>query len=129
MLIYVNITFHRKLIPLSYTFVVNSNNMPKAKISAFLITFNEEKNLIRTLEKLTWCDEIIIVDSFSTDGTVEIAKQFGAHIIQQKFEGFGKQKQTALDACQYEWKLSVDADEILDDRLIGSIKQVLLNDR
>ncbi|MGJ1324198.1 glycosyltransferase family 2 protein [Sphingobacterium faecium] len=102
--------------------------MFKAKISAFIITYNEEKNLAKTLEKLTWCDEIIIVDSFSTDRTVAIAEQFGAKVICQEFEGFGKQKQTALEACQYEWKLSIDADEILNDQLIASIQKVLVND-
>lgn len=103
--------------------------MPKAKISVFIITFNEEKNLTQTLEKLTWCDEIIVVDSFSTDRTVAIAEQFGAKVIQRKFEGFGSQKQAALDACQYGWKLSVDADEVLDDQLIASIQYVLENDQ
>lgn len=127
MLINVNITFHWNFIFLYRTVAHNSNNMPKNKISAFIITYNEEKNLPKTLEKLTWCDEIIIVDSFSTDRTVAIANEFGAKVITKKFEGFGKQKQTALEACQYQWKLSLDADEVLDDQLITSIKQVLLN--
>lgn len=103
--------------------------MPKAKISVFLITFNEEKNIGKTLDKLTWCDEIIVVDSFSTDRTVEIAEQFGAKVIQMNFEGFGRQKQAALDACQYPWRLSIDADEVLDDKLISSIQQVLESDQ
>lgn len=107
----------------------NSKNMPKAKISAFIITYNEERNLSKTLEKLTWCDEIIVVDSFSTDRTVAIAEQFGAKVIQRKFEGFGVQKQVALDACQYQWKLSIDADEVLDDQLIASIQRVLEDDQ
>lgn len=102
--------------------------MLKAKISAFIITFNEENNLAKTLERLKWCDEIIIVDSFSIDRTVEIARQFGCKVLQQNFEGFGKQKQVALEACQYHWKLSLDADEVLDDQLIASIKQVLIGD-
>ncbi|UIR56306.1 glycosyltransferase family 2 protein [Sphingobacterium sp. SRCM116780] len=102
--------------------------MPKAKISAFIITFNEENKLAQTLKKLTWCDEIVVLDSYSTDRTVEIAKEFGAKVIFQKFEGFGKQKQSALEACQYTWKLSVDADEVLDDLLISNIQKVLCSE-
>lgn len=97
----------------------------RTKISVFIITFNEEKNLSKTLDQLKWCDEIVIVDSFSTDLTVKIAEAYGAKILYRKFDGFGRQKQFALASCQHEWRLSVDADEILDEELINNIQKML----
>lgn len=96
--------------------------MRKHKISAAIITFNEEDNIARTLKKLTWCDEIIIVDSYSTDKTVEICKSFNAKVFFNKFEGYGEQKQFLVTKCNFDWVLSIDADEVLTDELITEIK-------
>jgi glycosyltransferase involved in cell wall biosynthesis len=92
------------------------------KISAALITFNEAKNINRTLNQLTWCDEIIIVDSFSTDKTLEICKNFNVKIIQKEFNGYGEQKQFLVSQCANKWILSIDADEVLSDELITEIQ-------
>jgi len=87
-----------------------------------IITLNEEKNITRTLEKLIWCDEIVIVDSYSDDKTVEICESFKAKIYFKKFEGYGEQKQFLTSKCSFDWILSIDADEVLTDELITEIK-------
>ncbi len=93
------------------------------KISAALITFNEEKNIERALKQLTWCDEIVVVDSYSTDKTVEICKKFGTKIYLKKINGYGEQKQFLVTKCNNDWILSIDADEVLTDFLIDEIKE------
>ena len=100
----------------------------KSKISVFIITFNEEKNIAKCLEKLYFADEIIVVDSASTDNTVAICKKFNAKVIDKDFENFGKQKQFALNQCSNDWVLSLDADEVLTDKLIDEIKNLKLDD-
>ena len=81
------------------------------KISAAIITYNEESNIKRCMDSLDFVDEIIIVDSLSSDNTCKIAKDLGAIIIDQKFLGHIDQKQLAVDNCNNEWILSLDADE------------------
>jgi len=80
-------------------------------ISVIIITKNEEKNLRRCLESIRWADEIIVVDAFSSDGTVAIAKEFSSKIFEKEWEGFAKQKAFALDQATNKWVLSLDADE------------------
>jgi len=92
------------------------------KISAALITYNEEANIERSLNKLLWCDEIVVIDSYSTDKTVEICKQYNAKVFLKKFEGFGDQKQFMVSKCTNDWILSIDADEVLSDELIKEIQ-------
>ena len=76
------------------------------KISGLIITFNEEKNMREVLECFDFCDEIIVVDSFSTDKTIEIASTFPkVKTIQNKFEDFTKQRNIALDAAKNDWVL------------------------
>jgi glycosyltransferase involved in cell wall biosynthesis len=87
------------------------------KVSAAIITFNEDIIIEKTLSKLDWCNEIVIVDSGSTDKTIEICEKYGCNIYYNKFEGFGQQKQFALNKCKNNWVLSIDADEILSDNL------------
>lgn len=94
------------------------------KISTFIITYNEGDIIERCLEKLTWCDEIVIVDSGSTDNTISICEYYGARIYHRDFDGFGDQKQFALSCCTNEWVLNLDADEILTDSLIAEIQEV-----
>ena len=97
------------------------------KISIFVITKNEDDKLARCLEKLTWADELIIVDSYSIDKTVEIAKKYTKKIYTKKFEGYGQQKQTAIDHCTNQWVLEVDADEIVTETLKLEIQALLKN--
>lgn len=91
------------------------------KLSVFIITLNEERIIEECLKKLHWVDEIVIVDSGSTDKTIEICKKYNTKIFFNKFEGFGKQKQFALNQTQNNWVLSLDADEVLTDSLISEI--------
>lgn len=81
------------------------------KITVYVMTRNEAHQIRAVLESVRWADELILVDSFSTDGTVEIAKEFGARILSEGFCGFGKLRNFALDASSNDWILSVDADE------------------
>jgi glycosyltransferase involved in cell wall biosynthesis len=95
------------------------------KVSAVLITFNEEHNLTQCLPKLTWCDEIIVVDSGSTDNTLRICKSFGCKVYHKIFEGYGEQKRFAVGKAENDWVLCLDADEILTDGLVKEIKAEL----
>ena len=92
------------------------------KISTVIITYNEEKHIARCLASIEEIsDEILIVDSHSTDRTVEIAKEMGAKIILHQFVGHIEQKNFAVQSAQYDYVLSLDADEMLSIELIRSI--------
>ena len=98
------------------------------KISAVIITYNEEVNIKRCLESLQGiADEIIVVDSFSTDKTEEICKQFDTRFISHEFEGHKEQKNWAWQQARFDYVLSLDADEALDADLKNSILQVKMN--
>lgn len=95
------------------------------KISACLITLNEEKNIHRCLQSIQGLtEEILVVDSGSGDRTVEIAKSFGARVIQQPWLGYVKQKNFAISQANHSWILSVDADEEISASLYESIQKV-----
>lgn len=92
-------------------------------ISGLVITYNEEKYIkecVKSLFKV--CEEVIVVDSFSIDGTVEIAKKEGAKVILKKFLGDGPQRQFGLEFCNNDWVLNLDADEFLDKDAESFIK-------
>jgi len=93
------------------------------KISVTLITKNEEKNISDCLNSVKWADEIIIVDSESTDRTVEIAKQFTDKVFNRKWGGYVPQKRYALSLASNEWVLSLDADE----RVTPELKDEIIN--
>ncbi len=95
------------------------------KISAVIITFNEDKNLTRCLQSIkSIADEIVVVDSGSTDRTVEIAKKNGAKILTRKFDNYANQRNFALGRASGEWILSIDADEEITSDLAEEIKLV-----
>jgi glycosyltransferase involved in cell wall biosynthesis len=95
-------------------------------VSGLIITYNEEKNIQEVLECFDFCDEIIIVDSFSTDKTLEIAgKHPYVKIIQNKFEDFTKQRNLALDAAKNDWVLFLDGDERITPELRKEIIEEL----
>ena len=87
--------------------------MATPKITAAIITFNEEKNIRRCLESVRWMDELIVVDSFSTDRTVELARQYTDKVLQRAWPGHVLQKQFALEQATGDWIISLDADEEL----------------
>lgn len=96
-----------------------------AKLSVTIITLNEEANIRRTLESVRWADEIIVLDSGSTDRTVSICRQFTAMVFHQDWLGFGKQKNAAIDRATGEWVLSIDADEPVEKELADEIKRII----
>jgi glycosyltransferase involved in cell wall biosynthesis len=96
-----------------------------ASITAYTLTFNEARQIHDVLESIKWADEIIIVDSFSTDGTVEIAREFGAKIINEKFCGFGKLRNFALAAAKHDWIFSIDSDERCTPEFTAELRETL----
>jgi glycosyltransferase involved in cell wall biosynthesis len=94
-------------------------------LSVAIITFNEEANLARTLASVQFADEIVIVDSGSTDRTLEIAQSCDAKIISSSWKGFAAQKNTAIESCTGTWILSLDADEELTPELQTEIRALL----
>ena len=98
------------------------------KLSAVIITFNEERNIQRCLESLkNVADEIVVIDSFSTDRTEEICRSFDVQFIQNPFEGHIQQKNVAIQAASNDWILSLDADEALTPELQESLIKVKEN--
>lgn len=94
------------------------------KISACIITFNEEKNIREAIESVSWADEILVVDSESSDRTRAIARDAGAKILVQKWLGFGRQKQFVVSNCIHDWIFSLDADERVSVELRDKILQL-----
>src|SRR4051812_18592894 len=98
------------------------------KLSAVIITLNEEENIGRGIESVrSIADEIVVVDSFSKDKTTAIAEGLGAKVILHKFEGHIQQKNRAKELAANDWVLSIDADETLSDELRSSILQAKQN--
>ncbi len=102
--------------------------MPRSTLSVAIITLNEEANIARTLASVQFADEIVIVDSGSTDRTAEIARSFGAKVFTEAWRGFALQKNSAIDKCVGTWVLSLDADEELTDELQAEIRSMLETD-
>lgn len=95
------------------------------KLSVVIITFNEEKNIARCLDSVQEvADEIVVVDSFSTDRTEEICRNYKVNFVKHPFEGYIEQKNLALTKATYDHVLSLDADEALSDKLARSILEV-----
>jgi glycosyltransferase involved in cell wall biosynthesis len=94
-------------------------------LSVAIVTHNEEANLARTLASVTWADQIVVVDSHSTDRTVEIARSFNTTVIERAWPGFAEQKNFALAQCTGDWLLSLDADEELTSELQQEIQSLL----
>jgi len=94
------------------------------KISATIITFNEESNIKAACESVAWADEVVVVDSNSTDRTRELAEACGARVITNAWPGFGAQKQFAVDQATHEWIFSLDADERVSNELRNSIQSL-----
>jgi glycosyltransferase involved in cell wall biosynthesis len=94
-------------------------------VSAVLITRNAAATLDACLESLSFADEIVVVDSGSSDATVEIAGRRGARVVQKEWLGFGRQKQFAVEQARHDWVLCLDADERVSPELAASIAQAL----
>lgn len=95
-------------------------------LSAVIITLNAASQLEECLRSVAFCDEIVVVDSGSTDGTVELAERYGARVIQSEWRGFGPQKQFAVEQAKHDWVLCVDADERVSGALRANIEAALI---
>lgn len=98
------------------------------RVSAIVITLNEAARLEAALESVRWCDEIVVVDSGSTDGTVEIARRFTDRVISREWPGYAAQKEWASSQAANDWILSVDADERVNAELAAEIRAVLADE-
>lgn len=97
------------------------------KISATIIACNEERNIARAIESLRCCDEILVLDSGSTDRTIEIAENLGAQVVESPWPGYAKQKNLAAAQAANDWILSLDADEALSEALEGELLHLRKN--
>lgn len=95
------------------------------KLTALVPTYNEEANLAECLQSVNWADEIFVVDSFSTDRSVEIAQQFGARVEQREYESHASQRNWAIAQASHEWILLLDADERVTPELKEEIQHLL----
>jgi len=94
------------------------------KISAAIITLNEQRNIARAIESLRCCDEVVVVDSGSNDRTCEVAENLGARVVDAPWRGYAGQKNYATEQCSHDWVLSLDADEALSEALEAEIWQL-----
>ena len=97
------------------------------KISATIITYNEQANIARAIESLRCCDEVVVVDSGSSDRTVEIATNLGARVLEMQWRGYAGQKNFASESAANNWILSIDADEALSEGLDAEIMRIKKN--
>ena len=103
----------------------NKNDNQLLGITAIVTTFNEEHNIERCLKSLQWADEILIIDSFSTDNTTAICKQMGATVLQRKYKYAADQKNWAIPQAKNSWIMLLDADEVASDDLQEEVKTLL----
>lgn len=101
--------------------------MKKYKLSLAIITLNEENNIRRCIESASWADEIVVLDSGSTDATREVAASLGAKVFNEPWRGFTGQKNRLSELCSGDWILNLDADEALGEGLREEIESFLEN--
>lgn len=103
--------------------------MEKIKVSVVIIAKNEEKRIGRCLESIRWAHDIIVIDGFSTDKTIEIAKSFGARVIQHAFTGaFADDRNVGMENAKYDWVLQLDADDVVTENFAVRLKEALSKD-
>ncbi|NQU88008.1 MAG: glycosyltransferase family 2 protein, partial [Mariniphaga sp.] len=94
-------------------------------LTAIIPTLNEEQNIKEAIDSVSFADEVLVIDSFSTDGTVEIAKELKAKVIEYKFDNFSAQKNRAIEKASGKWILLLDADERISKELREEIITLL----
>jgi glycosyltransferase involved in cell wall biosynthesis len=97
------------------------------KISVYIITFNEVEKIRDCINSVLWADEIVVADSNSTDGTIEIALELGARVIQIPFNGYGNLRNQAMNQCNGEWIMSLDSDERCTPKVRDEIIEIINN--
>jgi glycosyltransferase involved in cell wall biosynthesis len=99
-----------------------------AKISAFILAYNSESQIGKALKSLQWVDEIVVIDSHSTDRTVAIAGEYGAKVVQEDFRGFGRLRNAGIEHTTHEWIFSLDTDECCTPEARDEI-QIIINSK
>ena len=97
------------------------------KFSILLPTYNCEKTIEQTLVSIKWADEILVVDSFSNDSTLDIVKEYGVNVIQHEYINSARQKNWALQYCTHDWVFQIDSDEILEEMAEAIIRDAINN--
>ena len=95
------------------------------KVSAVVIAYNDEPNMRACLESLKWADELVVVDSFSTDGTTQISQEFTDKVYQHEFHGFGRLRNEAMARATHDWVFSLDTDERANEAIHEEIRRKL----
>ena len=100
-------------------------------LSILILTFNEENNLPGCLESAAWCDDVVVLDSYSTDGTEEVARQCGARFLKRRFDDFAGQRNFGIDHIEFkhQWLFHLDADERFTPELTEECRQAVAEDR
>jgi glycosyltransferase involved in cell wall biosynthesis len=101
----------------------------RRQVSVIVTTFNEETNIADCLRSVSWADEVLLVDSFSTDRTVELARPFPVSILQREYYGSAAQKNWSLDRVSHDWVLIIDADERVPEALAREILTLLCSEQ
>ena len=95
------------------------------KISVYILTYNEAEKIAAAVSSVLWADEVVVIDSFSTDRTPEIATSLGARVVQVPFNGFGELRNRAIETCKYDWIFSLDSDERCTEKVRDEILGIL----
>ena len=95
------------------------------KLTVTVITYNEAAHIQDALDSVAWADEVLVVDSGSTDGTADLARARGARVVVREWPGYGAQKNFAAASASHEWILSVDADERVTPELAAEVRALL----
>lgn len=101
----------------------------RLKVSAVIVCCDEEENVERCLQSLTWADEIVVVDSFSQDRTVELCRKYTSRIFQREWLGMVRQREYAVSLAQNDWVFAVDADEVITETLRNEVLMRLSEDK
>jgi len=97
------------------------------QVSVYIIAFNEAEKVRATIESVRWADEVVLIDSHSTDATADIAQSLGVRVVQVEFKGFGDLRNQALAACSHDWIFSLDADERCTPEAESEIRAITAN--
>lgn len=95
------------------------------KISVYILTYNEAEKIAAAVSSVLWADEVVVIDSFSTDRTPEIATSLGARVVQVPFNGFGELRNRAIEACKFDWIFSLDSDERCTEKVRDEILGII----
>lgn len=106
---------------------MNDTMPPIPKLSVYIITYNEADKIADAVKSVSWADEVLVLDSNSSDGTAQIAEELGATVRQIPFTTFGKLRNDAISACSHEWVFSLDADERCTPEAQAEILEILAN--